>query len=704
MESIAQGVWKIKIGEPERPSPVCINCKMADERYLSELPQNGELPFSDSDIGFKITERGCILRLPLDSSERIFGFGLQLKSHDQTGKKKHLRTNSDPVSDTGDSHAPVPFYVSTKGYGVMVDTARYVTFYCGTHEQHVHSLRKYKKGSPHMADSTESLYSARESVVSKDMIIEIPAAAGADIYFFCGPTMKAAVQRYILFSGGGCIPPYWGLGIWYRAYAHSNMEDVMALARYFRDNNIPCDVLGLEPGWQSHFYSCSFKWDAGRFSEPDNMIKNLDNMNYKINLWEHVFTHPGAPIYEELEKYSCDYEVWGGLVPDLSIPEARRIFSDYHKNNFIKKGISGFKLDECDNSDFIPSPWSFPECTEFPSGLDGERMHSMLGILYQQTIISGFMECNKRTYGQVRSSHALAAPLPFVLYSDLYDHHDFIIGLINSGFTGLLWSPEVRQCDSEEDLIRRIQTVVFSPQAMINGWMIKNPPWLQVDVEKNKQGEFLNNFKVVESICRKYFRLRMSLIPYLYSSFARYRFEGVPPLRALVMEHPEDQNTYSIVDEYYFGDSLIIAPVVAGQGKRKVYLPKGNWYCFWTHRKFSGEEYYDVDADIEIIPVYVKENTLLPIAEPVDYITNGTCFDITVFIFGSENSHFELFEDDGITFDYEKGIFNKIILDWDCKKGGCEQRTGDYKGYRYNIKEYYEVDKEKANGRAGFFC
>jgi len=689
MKVVAPGVWKLQLGEPEKITPVRMRETGILTWEMAKLPAAGDLPLVKSDFQFKVTSRGCIVEHPLGANEMIYGFGLQLKSHNQKGRKKHLRVNSDPAADTGDSHAPVPFYVSTRGYGILVDTARYASFYCGTHRKADGAGTAETQRTP-LAGSTEELYSVKESAGTMNMVIDIPSARGVDIYIFAGPDMKQAVQRYNLFSGGGCLPPCWGLGVWYRAYGKMDMEGVINLATMLRDTGMPCNVFGLEPGWQSYTYPCSYTWDSQRFSKPDRVIQALQDMGYKINLWEHVFVHPKAPIYNQLQQYAGDYEVWGGLVPDLSIPEVRSIFARHHKEYLVQTGIAGFKLDECDNSDFVSSPWSFPEFSSFPSGIDGEQMHCLLGTLYQSTIQSVFRDMNMRTYCQVRSSHELAAPLPFVLYSDLYDHRDFIRGLVNMGFSGLLWSPEVRGCASVEDLIRRVQSVVFSPQALVNAWMIKNPPWWQVDGEKNNNDELMSNYKQAENACRKLFELRMSLIPYLYASFARYRFEGLPPFRALVMDCPADKNTYEIDDEYLMGDSLLVAPVVAGDEKRNVYLPAGNWYCLWTHDRYEGEHTYDIQVDLDRIPVFVKENTLLPLARPVTHITPGECFEITVYRFG-QSGKFTLYEDDGVTFDFEKGMFNTVELTWKQGSKPSIRRKGQYGGRMYKVVDWKSI-------------
>jgi len=691
VNKISTGIWKLTFGNPEKITPVGLRNSQYLIANIEKLICDDIIPIDKEDIKFKITNRGSIVDLPLKDNEKIYGFGLQLKSFIQNGKKKNLRMNSDPVADTGDSHAPVPFYVTNSGYGILVDTSRYLTYYCGTHSKVSEFNEDVEKRSDTIAGNTTDLYAIKETNKQMNMVIEIPSVQGVDIYIFEGPSMKNAVQRYNLFSGGGCVPPLWGLGIWYRIFGNSNSEDAIKLADLMRETKIPCDVFGFEPGWHSHSYSCSYKWDKTRFKNSQVMLDELNRMEYKVNLWEHVFVHPTSDIYEKMKKYSGDYEVWDGLVPDFTIAEARNIFSEYHKKEFVEKGVLGFKLDECDSSDYCPVPWSFPDYSSFPSGIDGEQMHSLLGVLYQQTILKAFEDKNIRTYSQVRSSHALAAPMPFVLYSDLYDHKDFIKGVVNMGFTGLLWSPEVRQCESTEDLIRRIQTVVFSPQALINCWMIKNPPWFQVDCDKNNRDEYMEGYEKVEEIIRKYFRIRMSLIPYLYSSFVKYHEEGIPPFRALVMDYPEDKNTFAIDDEYLMGDSILVAPLVAGENSRKVYLPEGNWYDFWTNAKIKGEAFYEIKAELDIIPLFIKEGTILPLAEPVDYITKDTVFKLNINCYGDKCEDFVLFEDDGYTYNFNEGDFNKIELSYNKDCGKSIKKVGEYSGTKYEIIDWIYI-------------
>ena len=621
------GVWRATLGTPERYTPVSSRMVEPDQEALAQLPHVGIAPLSP--ITGRRIPRGFVIQLPLRPEEQIFGFGLQFLSFAQRGKKKVARVNADPKMDTGDSHAPVPFYVTTEGIGILIDTARYANFYFGdARPKPAHAVDSVTQTNP-APDDTQNLQPGDSGVIT----VEIPHAAGADVYLFGGPAMLDAVKRYNAFSGGGVLPPEWGLGFWYRMDAQANQQNALSLMREFRDRKIPCDVLGLEPGWQTHAYSCTFVWNNDRFPDPHGFVQSAGEMNYRVNLWEHAFTHPASPLFPALAPHSGNYGVWGGLVPDFAGAPAREDFGAYHGKTFVDAGISGFKLDECDNSDYTGG-WSFPECSAFPSGVDGEQMHSVFGLRYQMTIWNEFRKRGKPTCNLVRSSGALAAPYPFVLYSDLYGHREYIRALVNSGFSGLLWCPEVRDAVSQEDLIRRLQSVVFSPLAMVNGWYIRNPPWMQLNRKLNNEGEMLENWQALEARCREIIGWRMQLVPYLTAAFQQYAHDGTPPFRALVLDSPQDQRLYNVDDQYMVGDRMMVAPLFAGEPGRRVVVPHGEWHDFWTGARVQGGTDFFLPASTHRIPVYVKSGSIVPWADVGLYAGAPETRRLTVRVYG----------------------------------------------------------------------
>jgi alpha-D-xyloside xylohydrolase len=691
---IANGIWRIRFGTPETFVPTHFRSGDVQTESLAKMPMVKEPPFPVADIQFDASPRGCAVTLPMNAREHVYGLGLNTREFDKTGKRQILIPSDNPELEDGPSHAPVPFYVSTEGYGVFVDTARYTTFRAGTTVPlgYADSASETSGGA---ATSTEELYRSRH-LKQHQMLVEIPATQGVDLYIFAGPKMVDAVRRYNLFSGGGAVPPLWGLGMAYRGKGDFSAEDALNLARSFRDEGIPCDSWGLEPGWQTASYPCSFVWNQKNFPDPAGFVKQMTGLGYRLSFWEHCFTRDTSPIYKALQPFSGSYLVWGGLVPDFSLADTRKIFVGQHERVlFSLNGPGAMKLDECDNQPWAAKQWSFPECSRFPSGMDGEQMHSLLGVLYQQTMLQPFQTRNQRTWGLVRDSQALAAPLPYGIYSDSYDHPCYVRGMVNQGFSGLLWVPEVRDASSLEDLYRRIETVIFSPQALINTWYMKLPPWLQINRDKSNAGEIMPEHVAATTVIKGLFNLRMSLVPYLYSAFNNYHLTGTPPMRALVMEYPSDPKTYDVDDEFLFGPSMLVAPLFAGQEKRTVYLPAGKWHDFWTDEEFAGGKNIEVSKPLDQIPLFVKDNSLLPLAVPVQHITKDTVFDLTVRGYGEKPAPFVLFEDDGESNDYLAGRQSQVILTWSGTNGHLE-RSGGYSGpARYQVSQWMPVNPAK---------
>ncbi len=564
---------KVTFGTPEKIIP-SLYCK--DFSY-----EETDIKYDLSNFTFRTNPRGCVLEFPIQSDEQIYGFGLQLKGFNHRHRRLSLVACADPHSYSGESPAPVPFFVTTKGYGMYFDTARNIDVSCGYAKKQMRAPVSQGK----VALTTEELYQKDILNEATVMSVEIPIAKGIDVYIFEGDTICDIVSQYNMFSGGGASVPEWGLGVLYRAYGKSSEDDIIKLAKYFRENDIPCDIMGLEPGWQTSTYSCSFLWNEERFPNYRKTIKYLKDNGFHVNLWEHAFISSSSPLYKSMHPYSGDSEVWRGLVPDFSLNEAQEIFAKHHREYLVETGIDGFKLDECDGGNSENS-WSFPNCALFPGGMDGEQYHQMFGVLYMQTILKALD--GRETFSQVRNAGALSASYPFVLYCDLYDHKDFIRGIVTSGFSGVLWTPELRHANSKKELIRRLQTTVFSVQCLINAWYCEDVPWKKFECEDE---------------VRELLKIRKSLVPMLKKAFDEYKETGKPPVRALVCDYTHDKETYKIDDEYIFCDNLIVAPLSFNSDTREVYLPEGRWRNFWTKEEV-GNGHFEITT--ENIPVFEK--------------------------------------------------------------------------------------------------
>jgi alpha-D-xyloside xylohydrolase len=180
----------------------------------------------------------------------------------------------------------------------------------------------------------------------------------------------------------------------------------------------------------------------------------------------------------------------------------------------------------------------------------------------------------------------------------------------------------------------------------------------------------------------------MKLVPYLHAAFVRYHREGLPPFRALVMDHPEDSRTWDVADEFMVGESLLVAPVVGEALERDVYLPEGEWYNFWTGQRHGGKQTLKVSAPLEQIPIFVKSGTLLPLAQPTLHTADPASYRLTAQLYGAGPAATSVFEDDGIA----PASLAEVRLSWDAAaKSGSVHREGASGTPQYEVIEWKTI-------------
>lgn len=650
---VEPGVWKGVVGTPEEYSLLSVSGKMPLKEGFTRLPAV-TLPALADEITATLNDGKTYITIPLQRQEQLYGFGLNFKTVHQRGRILNLHVDHYGGKDDGRTHAPVPFYVSSCGYGILINSARYLTVYAGS------GSRKDSPDAPVAKDrNTDKTWSANPY---SDAVSVLVPAPGVEIYLFAGPQPMDVVRRYNLFCGGGTLPPRWGLGFTHRTPSLYTADQVKQEAEEFERRGYPLDFIGLEPGWQSKSYPCTFEWDKQRFPQPKAFVDEMKKRGIRINLWTNPYVSPESDIYEQMFPLSGSHTVWCGIVPDLAHEKGRRLWMDKLDKEHVGIGVSGYKVDEVDGYD----RWLWPDVATFPSGVPAEQMRQTYGLWVQRTTTDLYHQRNQRTYGLVRASNAGASAYPYVIYNDYYSHPDFITALINSGFCGVLWTPEVRGSKTAEEWLRRFQTVVFSPMAMLNAWASGTKPW---------------SFPEVAEQVKEYALLRMRMIPYWYTEFARYHFDGIPPFRAMNLEagfspsgvEPvELQNTNAnletnpyleavskeIKDQYMAGEYLLIAPLFAGQTQRKVVLPKGNWYDFYTGKYVGNGETITVSPGLDRIPVFVKDGAIIPLMEPLLHApTAGQKMNLEIRHYGKADGFYRFYDDDGETYDYERGEY-----------------------------------------------
>jgi len=806
---VGPGVFRVRAGVPEPIVPSMVR-QPARLEALGRMPKVTTPPVK----GIKVWRmaRGCRIELPLGAGEVIYGLGLQCKHLEQNGWRRTLYAASGDDNGAGMGHAPVPLYVSTAGYAVLVDTARSATFSVGEERRlaNVSSLES-SGGKQQIVTDIAKLYGP-ERQNGASVYVDVPAAHGVDIYLFAGPQMGDAIARYNLYSGGGCLPSLSGLGPHYIFGAMLDASSVLPMSDHFKREQIPFTTVALEPGWETHAYSSSYLWNTSKF--PPDFGAEMRQRGYDLYLWCQMYLDGSSPLIPLLGARFGDFGVWHGLVPDLADPRAREIYGDFLANQFIRKGVAGFKLDEVDGSPKTSSAyqnWMFPDFTSFPSGADGDQMRNLLGRLGAQASADAFHKENRRTFGMARASQAWAAPLPVAIYSDEYDFGDYLRYNLSAGVQGLLWAPEVRNAANEREWAQRVGAAAFSAKMVYNGWQFPHLIWEQPDLGANERNQLLPDDNPYLKLTRHFNDLRMALLPYLYQAYNDYHLKGIPPVRPLAADWPEDTRTRHLDDEWMLGPDLLVAPLsdenafselyrvgpsdanpfhadpgvqmssqdgvlsldIAGTGdglpgasldfdlkagpcrarllargdighmalrlrrvecdhqtdvgelyqddisldsrewkeltyrfnvpsdghyrlsvgkayfqrlrntrrlelrdvsfeertgnpheswKRMVYLPAGVWRDFWTGAALTGGDRREVTATPEHPPVFVRDNTLLPLADPVVTLSEKTVFTVHLAAYGDNPRECQLLEDDGVSFDYERGKWATVTI------------------------------------------
>ncbi|MFL5772023.1 MAG: TIM-barrel domain-containing protein, partial [Flavisolibacter sp.] len=246
---VVPGVWKGTVGVPESYDLLKASGVLPNVEALNKMVQS-KFPLSANDISGSIQDNKTYLRFPLQREEQIYGFGLNFQTVHQRGKILQLHVDHYGGKDNGRTHAPTPFYVSSLGYGVFINSARYLNVYAGS------GVRKDSENPPVEKDrNTDKTWSSRPYSDAVEILVP---AAGVEVYVFAGPTPLDAVRRFNLFNGGGVLPPRWGLGFTQRVKSLYTSEEVKQEADAFKEKGYPLDFIGLEPGWQSRAYPGTF--------------------------------------------------------------------------------------------------------------------------------------------------------------------------------------------------------------------------------------------------------------------------------------------------------------------------------------------------------------------------------------------------------------------------------------------------------------
>ena len=479
-----------------------------------------------------------------------------------------------------------------------------------------------------------------------------------NFYFVWGPSFKDIIITWSELAGRMHMPPLYAMGLTYRGAGGFSAKDLESVTREQQEAGIAVDVIGVEPGWHTKAYPCSFRW-SDKFKDPKGFLDTMHGLGVKVNFWEHPYYSPDCPIVKESEPYgrwgleiakaegSNSRYGFGGFVPDMTMKGARDLYWKLHEDVLFNIGADGLKVDETDD-------WAVGRSLseKMPSGISCNAYHNLIGTLTCNFVHERCRDVyGKRTFHFSRGNWAGMQRWATSAYTDFYGFEQFVMSVIVQSCSGSYYTPEIRNRETPSDVayMRRAQMMFLTPFPMSNEWQ--------------ENAVVTRRSKAVFDCYKKYNALHYSLVPYLYSLFREQNKTGVCVVRALPFEFGGDPSVYGISDEFMLGPSLLVRPVAdfRRSAAAKVYLPKGaDWIDWWTHAKYDGGEETLYPAPADVMPIFVRRGSIIPMGHYGHSTSDLASPDLDILVVPSETeTTFTIYEDDGISFDYERGVYRE---------------------------------------------
>ncbi len=512
-------------------------------------------------------------------------------------------------------------------------------------------------------------------------------------FVIAGNTTDEIYAGYRLLTGATPLLPKAAYGYIQCKQRYRSQDEVLAVAKGYRDRKLPADVMVVD--WFYYTRMGQLDFDPKMWPDPAAMNRRLHDMGFEtmISVWPR-FT-PGTRYYDMLRQkgwfeHLADGTPTDGLPYDragsdidTTNPDAARWFWDVIRDNIIAKGFDAIWADETEPD--LP-----PNGSYFHIG-PGTRFFNVYPLFHTAAIYEGFRRDTKHRSLILSRDAYLGAQRngAFFWSSDISPTWDALkrqiptgLGFTASGFA--YWSndtggweylpaehhptraPLLDPSDARENVggyddypelyTRWFEYATFLPIMRTHGSRLENEVW--------------SYGKAAQPILEKYLKLRYELMPYIYSLAYRAYETGAPFMRALFMDFPGDPKVAAIPDEYMFGPAFLVAPVTEqGVTSRTVYLPAGaDWYNFWTNERIRGGQTIQVDAPIDRLPLFVRAGSIVPLGEPVSS-THEPQKIAKIRVYPGADADFTLYDDDGMTYDYEKGAGKLTRLHWDDKAG-----------------------------------
>ncbi len=533
---------------------------------------------------------------------------------------------------------------------------------------------------------------------------------GTDYYFIYGPQLDGVIAGYRRLTGPAPMMPLWSFGLWQSRERYETAQASLDVVRGFRRRGIPFDNIVQdwrywpEGTWGSH------QFDPQRFPDPDGWIKALHDLHAHLMLSVWGKFNPGTKNFTALHERGFLYERnliedtrdWLGqpyTFYDAFNPAARKLLWLQMESQLFRRGIDAWWMDATE-PDLRPTP-TLDGQRDYatPTALGpGSRVLNAYPLMNSAAIYEGQRAAapDQRVFILTRSGFAGQQRYAAATWSgDISTTWTAMKKQITAGLGFSLSGLPYWTMDSGGFSVPSRFSARNASPADVEEWREQNTRWFEFatfvpllrlhgQFPYREMWEFGGESHPAYAAQLKFDRLRYRLLPYLYSLAGAVTHESGTIMRALVMDFPADLEARDIRDQYLFGPALLVNPVTTYEARsRQVYLPgTGGWFDFWTGAAWSGGQTVEAAAPYDAIPLYVRVGAIIPFGPELQYTQEKPADPITLYVYGGADGAFTLYEDDGLTYGYERGAFARIPLRWDDANHTLTlgARTGSFPG------------------------
>jgi len=615
-------------------SPFLLSVYDPQGRLISKDADNRGMSWEDQRVR-------CWKWMPPD--EQYFGLGEKSTPLDKRGRS-YVMWNTDPAgfdASTDPLYQSVPFFLALRNgraYGIFFDNTYRSSFDLGEE--------------------------------SPDLLSFGAEGGELNYYVFSGPSPKQVISRFTELVGRSPLPPRWAIGYIQSRYSYYPERKVRFIAENFRERRIPCDGIFLDIDYMDGFRI--FTWDKSRFPDPHRMLSDLRQEGFHViaivdpyvkvdpNYWVYQQGVSGGHFLKKQDGTLFTGAGWPGesAFPDFASEKVRAWWGSLFQGQ-LEEDIAGFLTDMNEPTIFRSEGHAATFDLDLRHQTDhGPRphaeIHNVYGMLESAATRDALLRFrpNERPLVITRATYAGGQRYAAQWSGDnwgTWDHLRLSLPmLMTMGLSGLQFSGAdiggIFPVPSPELYTRWLQAGVFTPFCWTHSGGPGNlEPWA-----------FGNR---LEEINRHSIELRYKLLPYLYNAFWQAAETGIPVMRPLLLDYPDDPTAVAQNDEFLLGGDLLIAPVTKDdESGREVYLPRGVWYDFWTDRRATGPQSLAGDAPLERIPLFVRGGAIIPSQQLTQYAGQAPLGPLIFDVYPEGASTAQYYEDDGISFDYQRGI------------------------------------------------